>query len=103
MIDGITAQARTVVAEEIVPLVDRFRSLQDPTGRVMGDQLLARGLLDRLHAPVRHVQALLGASPAHVAAFEADLGRWLARGLDTPPEFDETLATYSPPADHRPT
>jgi hypothetical protein len=99
VIPASATQTTTLLRQELLPLVDRFRALQDPSGRVAGDPVLAGELLARLRPRGRQVLARVGAAPGQAAAFEADFDQWLTRGLDTPPQFDATLAAYEPPSD----
>lgn len=97
----ITSQIRDAAAateHALAPLVHVFRALQDPGGQVAGEQARARALLAELRAALRAAQALLPLSPGFLDAFEQDAERWAARGLDTPPAFDATLAAYAPPS-----
>ncbi len=91
------------VLDAIVPRVNAFRDLQDTTGRIVGNKGVAQALLKSLRGPVRTAHSMVDTPAAHVAAFEADIDRWVDQGLDTVPQFDHTLAAYEPPADGAPT
>lgn len=90
------ASARLLVARRISPGVHRFRALQDPSGRVVADRAQAATTLRALFAPVAELGAELGCQSV-VNAFTADAERWLARGLDEVPSFEELRAAYRPP------
>lgn len=92
--------AREIVAyvtDTVVPLVHAFRELQDTSGKVASDLQTAQTVLNRLRQPVRTAYCLAGLSPACADAFEADVDAWLERGLDSVPQFDQSLASYVVP------
>lgn len=97
-LDAVRMRTEATVREEIAPLVDAFRRLQDTAGRVAGDHDAARELLRRLRAPAVATYADLGMD-GMAAAFCADVDAWLARGLGERPQFDATLAACEAPAD----
>jgi hypothetical protein len=97
MMDEAVTRSRAIVADELAPTVDAFRALQDSTGRVTNDRRTALSLLDHIRLLVGKVNTILDAPANYIAAFDADVSRWLAEGLESPPAFDHTVSTYSPP------
>ncbi len=95
---GLTSagDAVTFVTHDLVPLVGAVRAFQAPSGEVTGEVAVVRGLLERVRAATRAGLALVGASDAQAAAFDADMDRWCA-DLSCPPAFDQTVAAYEPP------
>ena len=91
-----TGDAVTFVTHDLVPLVGAVRAFQAPSGEVAGEVAVVRGLLERVRAATRTGLALVGASDAQAAAFDADLDRWCA-DLSRPPVFDQTVGAYEPP------
>lgn len=91
------AAARTQA--DLVPLVDAFRALQDPTGAVTGDEREADRLLGRILETYRELAPVAAVPPEQVEAVVADVGRWRAQGLARPPAFEALLDAYGPPAD----
>lgn len=89
--------ARSLVAREIAPRVNRFRTLQVPEGPVVRDRDLAAALLRELQPLVRRVCDAAGL-PAFAQAFDQDAGRWLRDGLDGVPGFDACQVEFAPPA-----
>jgi hypothetical protein len=83
--------------------VEEFRKLQDPTGAVVAGLARAEGLLPVVVETYRGLARRAGVRQVEIDAVGADAERWLARGLDTPPEFDTLLDAYGPPADGAPT
>ena len=81
---------------------DALRPLQDASGAVTGDPVLAARRLDGAVAAVRAAAGLLG-QEAFAAALAADVAAWRAAGLATPPLFDRTRDAYRPPAGDAPT
>lgn len=88
--------AASLVAHQLVPLLDRFRALQAPSGAVTGDRDQATGLLDRI-VPLVATTASAAQVPGLGEAFAADTTEWLTRGLDQAPTYDRTLDVYRPP------
>lgn len=91
------------VTDAVVPHVNALRALQDPSGRLVGDLDIASSLLNSLRAPVREAYTMAGAPTTCADAFEADLDLWLARGLNSIPQFDHTVVSFVPPSQHMPT
>jgi hypothetical protein len=81
MMSHSTTAARAYVANTLVPLVNDFRALQDPTGWVAGDLVAATALLDTQRGPVRHMYRLTGQGDRCADAFEASLDEWRGRGF----------------------
>lgn len=93
-----TREATTAyVTATVVPLVHAFRELQDTSGKVVGNLQTAETLLNNLRQPVRTTYRMAGIPATCADAFEADLDSWLERGLDSAPQFDQSLASYVPP------
>jgi hypothetical protein len=93
-------QIREIVAyvtETVIPLANAFRDLQDTSGKLVGNLETGKALLNRLRLPVRTVYSLVDAPVACADAFDADVDAWLERGLDSPPQFDRSLASYAVP------
>ena len=91
------APAKEVIAyvtEAVIPLVDAFRELQDTSGKVTGDLETGETLLNCLRLPVRTVYSTIGAPVSCADAFDADVDAWFERGLDSVPQFDQSLASY---------
>jgi hypothetical protein len=88
--------AAALVIHQLVPLVDRFRELQLPSGAVSGAHEQALGLLDRI-VPLVTATATAAGVPGLGEAFAADTREWCARGLDQVPTYDRTLDVYRPP------
>lgn len=82
------------VVSEVVPLTNALRALQDTDGCIMGDTARAGELLERLRIVVSRAYTLVEAPDMLAASFNADVDRWLSRGLSTPPVFDHTLQNY---------
>jgi hypothetical protein len=89
--------ARSLVAREIVPRVNRFRTLQVPEGPVVRDRELAATLLREVQTLVRRACDEVG-MPTFAQAFDHDTERWLRDGLDGVPGFDACEAEFAPPA-----
>ncbi|BCL84578.1 hypothetical protein ccbrp13_70430 [Ktedonobacteria bacterium brp13] len=92
-----TRETVACVNETVVPLVHAFRELQDVSGKVVSDLRTAQTVLNRLRHPVRKAYSLAGIAPACADAFEADVEAWLERGLDSAPQFDQSLASFVTP------
>lgn len=86
------------VTENVVPLVDAFRRLQTTDGSVPHLHAEAKDILTQLCPVVRQAYALVNAPDACADAFRTDVEQWIARGLDTAPTFDTSVAAYSAPA-----
>ncbi|HET8839928.1 MAG TPA: DUF6421 family protein, partial [Ktedonobacteraceae bacterium] len=56
----------------------------------------ARILLNGLRLPVRTAYRMTHEPETYADAFEADIDSWLERGLDSAPQFDQSLAVYKP-------
>ncbi|MGH2506410.1 MAG: DUF6421 family protein, partial [Ktedonobacteraceae bacterium] len=91
-----TEETVTYVNNRVVPFVHAFRELQDTSGKVISDLESAQTLLNSLRDPVRNTYMMVGAPLACAEAFEADVDAWLERGLDSVPQFDHSLASYTP-------
>lgn len=96
-VDRLTRQ----VTDRIVPLVNRVRAAQAADGRIAGDPAWAAAALTALVPEVRAVAGETGQAGC-AEAFGCDLGRWLAAGLDTPPDFVATGRAYRPGPDGAP-
>jgi len=92
------SQILKLVKMELVPVVNKFRQLQDPSGKVTSDLDQATSLLGQMHKPVGKVYSVLGMD-ACFQAFEADIKDWLARGLSEAPAFDNSIKAYVTPED----
>ncbi len=86
------------IDRELVTKVNKFRQLQDVTGRVVRDARQAEALLGEMRPVVRTIYTELGLQDLG-KAFEEDLERWCDRGLENPPSFDRSRAAYKPVAD----
>lgn len=82
---------------EIIPYINDFRTLQDETGRVVLHKRKGEDILRFLQSSVERAYKLVGASLNSITAFNQDVDLWIHRGLNTPPEFDRSLAAYIPP------
>lgn len=89
-----TRETVAYVTNTVVPLVHAFRELQDTSGKVVSDLKTAQTVLKCLRQPVRTAYCMAGAPSACADAFEADIDSWLERGLDSAPQFDQSLANY---------
>lgn len=96
---GACAEVASTVQQQLVPLVDGFRRLQDPSGAVVRDVDAAADLLPRVLDAYRAVAARAGTPAAEVEAVSLDAQRWLAAGLGSAPAFDSLLDVYGPPPD----
>lgn len=90
------------INENLVTKVDEFRQLQDVTGCVVRDIEKAKSLLEEMRLIVRTIYSELGFDELQ-QAFEADVDKWLARGLENPPSFDQSQTAYKPVADKQQT
>lgn len=97
MVPDIMIEAKTFIEQEVIPLVNAFRSLQETNGSITGESETAKALLKRLTRVVRTTYRLVNAPEHCTDAFQADVEQWLARGLDTVPQFDLSLESYSTP------
>ncbi|MDK8181868.1 DUF6421 family protein [Paenibacillus sp. UMB4589-SE434] len=85
------------VRQHIVPIVNEFRKLQQPDGRVKANYEIADEWLDKLLPSVRHIYEIL-LMPEMAEAFEADIAEWRQNGLESIPYFDHSLKCFVPPA-----
>ena len=90
------------INEILVTKIDEFRQLQDVTGCVIKDIEKAKSLLEEMRPIVRTIYSELGFDELQ-QAFEADVDKWLARGLENPPSFDQSQTAYKPVADNQQT
>jgi len=92
----LTTTARSLVAREIAPRVNRFRTLQVPEGPVVRDLDLAAPLLREIQSLVSQVCDDID-RPAFARAFDHDVASWLRDGLDSVPGFDACQTEFVPP------
>ncbi len=90
------------IDKNLVTKVDEFRQLQDVTGCVIKDIEKAKSLLEEMRPIVRSIYSELGFDELQ-QAFEADVEKWLARGLENPPSFDQSQTAYKPVAENQQT
>lgn len=83
---------------KLVFLVNRFRSLQDPTGSIFTNINLAQSLLEEIKPIVRAICYQLNLTNFS-EAFEADVQQWQTQGLNTTPDFSQSQVAYTPPND----
>lgn len=97
---ALASEARRI-RKTLIPLVDRFRARQSDDGTVPGPTETERDLLlairDRALAWYRSAGL-----EAQAEALEADVDDWLARGLDTAPDFARSRDALAAPADGEP-
>lgn len=89
-----TRETIAYVTETVIPLVDAFHELQETSGRLVGNLETGKALLNSLRSPVRIAYSMVGAPVSCADAFDADVDAWLDRGLDSVPQFDQSLANY---------
>lgn len=88
----------TRVQDALVPIVHEIQDCQRDDGSV--DPSQAEQALDRLRAVAAELRTLkLATEHAQDDAFERDLARWEAEGLETPPRFDASRDAIEGPAD----
>lgn len=95
-----TTDVTAFVNTEIIPYIDDFRALQDATGKIIQHEEKAKDILNYLRLPVEKVYRQVEAPLSAITAFNLDVDLWILKGLDTPPEFDRSLAAYIPPEQH---
>jgi hypothetical protein len=81
---------------KLISLTDKFRGFQDTKGCVVRDTNIANEILEKIMILARIIYCEIDRDDM-ADAFETDVKNWQSYGLNTPPDFAYSQATYTPP------